>query len=183
MSRLNVFLCVAALYPILLSAGDRSAGAGSMTIDGKKLKLVDAFAYSGELVEYDEEGKRLDNYDIVLTAAKYDHAAIENSTEPVSDYNSWLYVDEPASVTIRLNPTLQSELVKANLPGEFHSNTLTCHCDGVVSEVKLENGRLKGRIYSPKGLKSRIDGEEDPSKGRKLEFDVTVDVPVVSVGQ
>lgn len=180
MSRLTLSLFLAVLAPAIVLAGDENRGSGSMTIDGKSIKLVDAFAYSGELVEYDEDGTRRDNYDIVLTAAKYDHGAIAKSSEPVVDYNSWLYEKVPASLTIRLRSTLQSEYMQASRPGEYHSNPLRCHCDGVVSEVKLENGRLKGRIHSPKGLATRYPGEDDPSKGRTLAFDVTVDVPVIS---
>lgn len=180
-SRLTLSLVLTALVPAIMFAGEQIVGSGSMTIDGRNTKLVDAFAYTGELVEYDEDGKRRDNYEIVLTAANYDHREIAESTEPVSDFNSWLYADEPASLTLRLKSTLQSEFIQASLPAEYHSNPLRCHCDGVVSELKLENGRLKGRIYSPKGLKSRYEGEDDPSKGRTLAFDVTVDVPVVSI--
>lgn len=181
MSRLTLALLLAALVPGMVFAADQEGGSGSMTIDGTNVKLVDAFAYTGELVEYGEDGTRRDNYDIMLTAAKYDHGEIAKSTEPVSDYNTWLYVDEPASLTIRLKSTLQSEFMQASLPAEYHSNPLRCYCDGVVSAVKLENGRLRGRIYSPEGLKSRFEGEDDPSKGRTLAFDVTVDVPVVSI--
>lgn len=183
MSRLKHSLFVAMVVPAMLLAADKPAGSGSMKIDGKNVVLVDAFAYSGELVEYDEDGKRRDNYDIVLTAKGYDHSAISKSSEPVSDFNSWLYEGEPASLTIRLNSTLQSPYMQAGAQGEYHSSPLRCHCDGAVSTVKLENGRLKGRVYTPKGLKSRYEdaGDDDPSKGRKLEFDVTVDVPVISI--
>jgi hypothetical protein len=183
-SRLTLAAFLTALFPILVFAADLDRGSGSMTVDGKQVKLVDAFAYSGELVEYDEDGKRLDNYDIVLTSAKYDHAAIAKSAEPVSDYNYWLMFEEekPASLTIRLKSTLRSDFLQARLANAEDSQTLRCYCEGVVSEVKLENGRLKGRIHSPKGLRSLFEGQEDdPTKGRSLAFDVTIDVPVVAI--
>jgi hypothetical protein len=60
---------------------------------------------------------------------------------------------------------------------------MKCYCDGAVSDVKLENGRLRGRVYTPKGLKSLYEGADDPSGGRTLEFDIEVDVPLVRIGR
>jgi hypothetical protein len=184
-SRLTFFLLLAVLVPALVSGADGS-GSGSMTVDGKEVKLVDAFAYSGELVEYEEDGTRRDSYHIVLTSTKYDHAAIAKSTEPVSDFNYWLMYEEvkPASLTVRLKWTLKSDFLEARRANEDDSKVLRCYCEGVVSELKLENGRLKGRIHSPQGLRSSFEGQEDdPTRGRSISFDVVVDVPVVAIGK
>lgn len=152
-----------------------------MTVDGKKVALVDAFAYSGERIDYDEAGNPHPHYNVVLVAQAFDRAALEASTEPVSDFNAWLYGDEPASVDVYLQPNLQIRYMQANVKGEYHAKPLRCHCDGAVSDVKLENGRLRGRIYAPKGMKSRHEGPDDPSGGRSLTIDVTIDVPVVKI--
>jgi hypothetical protein len=169
---------------VALAADKKSTATGTMKIDGKSVTLVDGFAYTGERTSWDEEGTRLDNYNIVLTAARYDHAAVEKSTEPVGTYNEWLYGEEPATLDIHVRAALDSEYAAASAKGEYHSKPLRCYCDGIVSELKLAGGRITGRIYSPKGLESRHEGEEgDPSAGRKLEFDVTVDLPVFKVSQ
>jgi len=173
---------IAFLGVISLASGlfAETGGTGTMKLDGQAVKLIDAFAYSGELIEYDEDGNRKDHYDIVLTAEKIDRGSI-GASEPVSDFNLWLYTEEPATLTIRLGPELQSGFMTASRKGEFHSNAMRCYCDGAVSEVKLENGRMRGRVHTPKGLKSQHEGAEDPSVGRTLEFDIEIDIPLVRI--
>jgi hypothetical protein len=143
--------------------------------------LVDAFAYSGEMITWDEDGKRQDHFVIVLAAEKIDQAALAKSTEPVSDLNYWLYTEEPATLTIKLDPALKYEIFQANLKGELHSKTMTCYCDGAEVELKLEDGRLRGRVLAP-ALKPRFDPADDPNAARSLAFEVKVDVPVVKIG-
>ena len=178
MSRLASAMVVLVLGALAVPAlaGDR--GEGTLILGDSAISMVAAFAYTGQMADYDAEGNALDHYELLLFADAFDRAAVMSSEEPVMSFNEWLYEKEPASIEIHLNPTLTPTFVQANLQGEYHSKRVRCACEGMIADVKVVDGRLRGRIHSGEGLKWPDDGTDDPSGGQKLAFDVTFDVPL-----
>lgn len=179
MSRLASAVVILVLASVSIPATAADRGEGTLILGDSAISMVAAFAYSGQQTDYDENGVAHDHYELVFTAEPFDRQAVMSSDEPVMSFNEFLAFEEPATVEFHLAPGLKPTFVQANLKGGYATGRVTCACEGIVSDVKLVEGRLRGRIHSGEGLKWPDDGTDDPSGGRKLAFDVTFDVPVM----
>jgi len=168
-------LACAVVFSVLVSvsplAGADDRGEGTMILGDSAISMVAAFAYSGEQIDYDENGKELPHYELLLLAEPFDRQTFSSSDGTISDFNEWMYVEEPATIEIHLDPTLRPTFVKANAKGQFHADRTGCGLEKIFADVKLVDGRLRGRIQDSGA------GVQCP-EGQKLAFDVSFDVTV-----
>lgn len=168
------FAC-AVVFSVLIASSIPAAaderGEGTMILGESAISMIAAFAYSGEQIDYDENGKELPHYELLLLAEPFDRQTFASSDGTISDFNEWTYVEEPATLEIHLDPTLAPTFVKANTKGKFHAERIGCALEKIFADVKLVDGRLRGRIQDSGA------GVQCP-EGQKLAFDVSFDVTV-----